>query len=583
MGTLGGLGAGGMNGATSRTTAYRTALRHRDFRLLVLGRIVDQSGSWASIVALTAFVYSATHSAAWLAAASLARFLPPLLFSRYAGVIAERVEGTRALALTSLASAGLMIGLAAVTAFEAPVAVALLIAAVTAATTSAFSPATSALLPHLLGGSDLAAGKAVTNTAENVAVIVGPAVGTGLLLLTDPSVVFLVNAATLMLFADLVLRIRTRSRPPVIPTGGTAGSLRESLTGLRQMGSSSAVALLVGCTVLVSLLYGVDTVLLVVVSDLRLGTGPEGFGYLLAGLGLGGAAAAGLVNRLASSPRPGPLITLGTILYSLPTAALVWVHAPAVAFGLQVLRGGGMVVVNVMAVTALQRRLRSDVVGRLFGAFWALVLAGMSMGALITPPLLSAFGLDAVLLIFSVGVTAVALTAFPGLRRLDGAALARLRRLEPRINLFDVAGIFAGTSRPVLERLAASAKEFAVAPGTVVMREGDPPEALYVLEIGAVAVRTRGEAGSTGHRTLEAPALFGQSGLMERIPRTSTVEALVKCRLLRLDVSDFLYAVATSPAPTSLPEGSRSGFQGRFSSSRERTSSAPARPVLSGG
>lgn len=560
-------------------TGYGAALRHRDFRLLIIGTIVDQAGSWAYNVALAVYVYSATHSAAWIGATSAARFIPSLLFSTYAGVIAERFERTKVLIGTSLVSATLMTALAATVAFDGPVVLAIVLAAMTAVAVSVFAPATSALVPDLVGESDLAAANALTSTVENAAVIVGPAVGAGLLLIGDPSVAFLVNAATFLFSAEMVLRIKTRSQPVDVTEGGQAGPLGQMLVGLRQIGTSSTATVLVGYSVLASALYGTDTVLFVVVSQFQLGTGATGFGYLLAGLGAGGVIAAGLVNRLASSPRLGTIITVGMAVYCLPTAALVWVHAPAVAFGLQVIRGAGTLVVDVLAVTALQRSLPSDVIARVFGVFWALVLAGISVGALITPPLLSAFGLHTVLLIFGFGVTLAALVAYPKLRQLDRAALARVRRLEPRIALLDGLDIFAAAPRPVLERLAGAAKRIAVIPGFSIVREGDPSGALYILEVGEVAVSARGEAASSRRlRTLSAPSYFGEIGLIERIPRTATVTALEKCSLLRIEGQDFLDALTTSPASTSLLEGARARLQRTHPSYRPSTSSPLAQP-----
>src|SRR3954466_1684082 len=80
----GGPGSGG--------TGYRSALRHRDLRLLFGGLVVSATGSWAYNVALLAYVYDRTHSLGWVAGAGLARFLPGLLLSPYGGVVAERFE-----------------------------------------------------------------------------------------------------------------------------------------------------------------------------------------------------------------------------------------------------------------------------------------------------------------------------------------------------------------------------------------------------------------------------------------------------------------------------------------------------------
>ena len=64
-------------------------------------------------------------------------------------------------------------------------------------------------------------------------------------------------------------------------------------------------AVLVAFSIVATFVYGTDTVLFVVLSDELLGTGAEGYGYLLAGLGVGGIAAAGLVTRLEQRPRLG--------------------------------------------------------------------------------------------------------------------------------------------------------------------------------------------------------------------------------------------------------------------------------------
>ncbi|MDX6687481.1 MAG: hypothetical protein QOF86_3609, partial [Baekduia sp.] len=71
---------------------FRDVLRHRDLRLLFASFAVSAVGSWSYNIALLAFVYNRTHSLSWVGAATLARFLPLLVVSPYAGVIAERVE-----------------------------------------------------------------------------------------------------------------------------------------------------------------------------------------------------------------------------------------------------------------------------------------------------------------------------------------------------------------------------------------------------------------------------------------------------------------------------------------------------------
>lgn len=70
-------------------------LRYRDLRLVVSAYTVAWTGGWAMNVALVAYVYAQTHSSVWVGAVTVGRFLPLVVFSPHAGVIAERFERSR--------------------------------------------------------------------------------------------------------------------------------------------------------------------------------------------------------------------------------------------------------------------------------------------------------------------------------------------------------------------------------------------------------------------------------------------------------------------------------------------------------
>ena len=74
---------------------FRAALAVPDFRRLALGLSVDSVGGWAYGVVLLVYVFERTHSPTWVAVTSVLRYLPGLLFSTYAGVLAERFERLR--------------------------------------------------------------------------------------------------------------------------------------------------------------------------------------------------------------------------------------------------------------------------------------------------------------------------------------------------------------------------------------------------------------------------------------------------------------------------------------------------------
>jgi MFS family permease len=539
--------------------AYRAALRHRDLRLLFGGLVVSATGSWAYNVALLAYVFDRTHSLSWVGAAGLGRFLPALLFSAYGGVVAERFERVRVMVTSDVLCLILQASMALVAAAGGSAVAIIALAALTSVCNIVYNPAVAAMIPQVAGEDDLAAANALNSTIENLVVITGPAVGAGLLALGDPATVFAIDAATFGVSALVVSRMRARSRPVDVTGEGEAGPLAQMLVGLRTIAELPGARVPVAMCALVSFVYGTDTVLFVGVSADKLGTGPEGFGYLLAGLGVGGVLMAVAVDRLASSHRLALVIVVGALVYCLPTALLTVIHSPALAFALQVIRGAGTLVVDVLAVIALQRAVAPDRVARVFGVFFAIVLGAISLGTLVTPAIVSALDLDGGLLILAFVPAALSLLAYPPLARLDRSADARLAELAPRIAVLERLGIFAAAPQAVLERLAAAASEVGFPAGTVVVREGDPADALYVLLDGEAVVTARGEAGAGDERlrTMEPGSYFGEIGLLERIARTATVTADQDCRCYRIEGDAFLDALTATPPAASLLEGAR--------------------------
>jgi hypothetical protein len=539
---------------------YRSALSVRDLRLLFGGLLVSATGSWAYNVGLLAFVYERTHALAWVGAAGLVRFVPALVLSTYGGVVAERLERVRLMFGADLLCALWQGGMAAVAASGGPVALALVLAGLTSATNVVYNPAVAATIPAMVSEDDLVAANALNGTIDNLVVILGPAVGAGLLLIGSPAAAFGANAGSFLASAALVSLIRTRSRPVDVTEEGTAGPLAQMAVGVRTIATLGAARTLVAFCALVSFVYGTDTVVFVGVSEHRLGTGAEGFGYLLAGLGIGGILMAAAIDRLAGARRLGPIIIAGVAGYCLPTALLAVTHSPGLAFASEILRGASTLVVDVLAITSLQRAVPKEQLARVFGVFWAFVLASISLGTIVAPALISGFGLRAGIVILAAAPFAVGLAGYPSLVAIDRRAQVQAQALAPRVAVLEGLGIFAAASRTVLERLAAAASEARFAPGTAIVREGDPANALYVLVEGEVEVTARGEAGGREKllRRMAAPSYFGEIGVLERIPRTATVTALTECRCEQIDGETLLDALTAAPPSATLMENARS-------------------------
>jgi MFS family permease len=400
----------------SSAGSHRDALRHRDFRVMLTAFLIDQIGSWAYNVVLIVYVYDRTGSTAWIAATTAAGWVPRILFSTYAGVLADRFERTRTLLVSALLGLALMAAVALVVATDGPIAVVLVLAASTAAVGTVYLPAAGALIPETVDENDLAAANGLFGMLENLVVIVGPAVGGLLLLVGRPVYGILFNLITFAAAAVLISRLRVRST-------GTAGDHGERLisqvvAGMAALRRNARARTLVAFCALGTAVYGASTVLYVPMSE-RFGTGADGYSYLLTAAAIGGVLGAAAAGRLSTSPRLPVIIFGGIGSLALPFAATAVVTSPAVGFVLQVVSGGGMVVVDVLALTSLQRDLPRNLLSRVIGILETAVLSAALVASFAVAALIREVGLTGALLIVGFGFPAIAALGIRALVRAE--------------------------------------------------------------------------------------------------------------------------------------------------------------------
>jgi CRP/FNR family transcriptional regulator, cyclic AMP receptor protein len=81
------------------------------------------------------------------------------------------------------------------------------------------------------------------------------------------------------------------------------------------------------------------------------------------------------------------------------------------------------------------------------------------------------------------------------------------------------------------------------AAGDVIFEAGDPGDLFFVVREGTVALSANGrvleEVGPGG--------IFGELGLLERVPRSATATAATDCDLVALDERGFIFHVSQTP------------------------------------
>jgi HlyB family type I secretion system ABC transporter len=106
---------------------------------------------------------------------------------------------------------------------------------------------------------------------------------------------------------------------------------------------------------------------------------------------------------------------------------------------------------------------------------------------------------------------------------------------------------FARLPVDALASMLAELESETVAPGEVVIREGEPPGPMYVVKEGRLRVFVEEDGERRYIRYLRRGDFFGELSLFKREPRSTTVEAVAPCRLLRLTETTFTRLLGAYP------------------------------------
>lgn len=504
-------------------------------RKLEVSSALSALGNRAYSVALVVLVFRDTGSPSWVAAAAIARYggglLAGLIWARWGDRWAPRAT----LVVSQVLSAVALGGLAAAAAGDAHPAVLVAVGALVRITACVQPTAVAALIPTLANGQDLADLAAKENLVEKFALLAGPGIG-GLLLLVMSGAWELAMLAGCCL-AAAVAALDTGGTEPPRPPGPTRAVSERRLP--------AAAWVFVAMSAMSGLVYGTDTVLLLLIGKQRLSLGDEGYGLLFASIGAGVLLTTRIVNRVAARDDLAGLAAIGLGVYCLPTALLVTIHNPAAAFALEAVRGAGMLTVEILTVTGIQRVVLPRDISRTVAASSALVLGGVAIGALVSPIMLHFLGLNDALYVCAFTLPGSLLLGVPILRRVDRSVRRRTEKLGPRVKVLTSVHFLTARSRPLLERLARSLEEFIAEPGTTLVRQGDPADAFYVLVDGtATALIDIGPSRTETVGTIMPGECFGEIGLLNAEPRTATVQAAEACLVYRISADVFLDAIS---------------------------------------
>jgi predicted MFS family arabinose efflux permease len=413
----------------SRFRPLLRVLRNRDYRLLWLANTTSTLGDRIVTVALALFVVDQTGSATDLGLVVTAYLLPLIAFTLLGGVLADRLPRHRVVVVTDLARFALHALLALlIVSGEVRIWHVVAIGVLFGSAEAFYRPAAAGLLPQTVPEDEIQEATALTSMSECVAEFLGPALATLLVLGIGPAFAFGLDAATFLVSAALLVRVRPRERGAPPAHDREARSMRDDLReGYVEVRSRSWVwaTLAVFCVVLF-----VVQAPLVVVGPLvaqQLYGDVAIYGYLLGAMGAG--TIAGSIVALRWRPRH-PLRMGMTMIVLWPAAVVPFAAGAPLAIVLpaMVLAGWGGALFDIWWVTALAERIPPSRLSRVTSYDWTVSLALMPLGCVLAGPAASVLGAPELLL----GGALVALVVLPlGLLPRETRMLERLDGERP--------------------------------------------------------------------------------------------------------------------------------------------------------
>jgi MFS family permease len=360
----------------------RLLTTNSDFRKLWGAQLVSLGGDWFTTVALLGLVLDLTGSALNAGMILAASILPQFLLAPIAGSFADRFDRRRLMVVTDLVRMVLALGMLLVRTPET-VWIGLFCLAGMSALSAFFQPASGASLPNLVAPEDLAAANTLTSASWGTMLAVGAALG-GLVAGTlGREAAFLIDAASFLVSALLVVRIRadfSQRRTPEQVAAKTGHSIREGFAYAR---SNSFVLALLASKCGFGVGVGVVALLPIFATDV-FRAGDEGIGIMFAARGVGALLGPFLAIRYVRDSERRLLIALAASIGLYGLCYLVLAAAPnlAVAAAIAVVAHLGGGAQWVLSSYGLQRIVPDFVRGRILALDLGLVSLTIALSSL---------------------------------------------------------------------------------------------------------------------------------------------------------------------------------------------------------
>ena len=396
-------------------------LRHREFRLLSIGRGVTFLGSMVTFVAVPYQVFLLTHSSFAVGLVGLVEAVPLVVAAVIGGAIADARDRRRQVWGTELGLMACSGGLLANAALRHPhVAAIYAIAGLMAALEGLQRPALEAMVPRLVPREDLKAATALGALRMTIGMIAGPAIGGALVATAGLRGAYGFDLATFTV--SLIALAMLRAVPP--PGDAERASVARILEGFRYARSRPE---LIG-TYLVdinAMFFGMPEALFPALA-VRFG-GAGALGWIYAAPAVGSLIATGSSGWTRRVHRHGRAVLWAATAWGLAIVAFGFAHNLWVAFAFLALAGAADMVSGMFRGMIWNETIPDALRGRLAGIEQVSYSIGPALGNVEAGGVASVFSVQTSIVtggVLCVAGSVVLGLALPAFRRYDARLTA---------------------------------------------------------------------------------------------------------------------------------------------------------------
>lgn len=369
---------------TPARAGFREALallgRNPDFRNLYVAQLISYGGDWFLTVALFGLVHDVTQSSLMVALTLVAQEIPFFFMSPVGGVLADRLDRRRLMIAADLFRAALCVGFLAV-GDRGDLWFAFALLAVISSFSATFDPAASAAVPNLVDEEDLGLANSLVGSAWGTMLAVGAGLGGVVAATFGRDTAFLVDAASFVVSAALLSRIRRRfSERRGKEHAGMLEATKETLHYARKDHRVLALLAVKGGF---GLAAGVIVLIAVFATDV-FRQGDVGIGILMAARGVGALVGPFLGRWVAGADDRRLFPAIGLSLAVFGASYIVFGLMPSLLLAAPMVMcahlGGGAQ--WALSTYGLQRIVPDRIRGRVFAFDFALVTLSIALSSI---------------------------------------------------------------------------------------------------------------------------------------------------------------------------------------------------------